>query len=81
MPLVRSITALYALLAFVLLTCGVAAAAGTRSSTLAVTVQVVNSTPLVRFIDAQGKVMTHADVAARANTKTENSVVYLVLEY
>jgi hypothetical protein len=79
-PLVRSI-AIYAALAFMSLTCGPAAAGGMRSGTLAVTVHVVNSMPAVRLIDAHGNVVTQADMAAAVKTKTENSVVYLVVEY
>jgi hypothetical protein len=41
----------------------------------------VKSAPIVRLVDAQGKVVTHAEVATAVNTKTENSVVYLVVEY
>jgi hypothetical protein len=80
MLLVRSI-AVYGAVALACLTCGAATAAGVRSGTLSVTVQVVNSVPTVRLVDAQEKVVTNADAAAAVQTTTENSVVYLVLEY
>jgi hypothetical protein len=80
MLLVRSI-AVYVAVALACLTCGAATAAGVRSGTLSVTAHVVNSVPTVRLVDAHGKVMTHTDVTAAVQTRTENSVVYLVLEY
>ena len=80
MPLVRSI-AVYTAVACASLTCGAAAAAGAKPGTLAVTVHVVNSVPTIRLVDAQGNVVTRADMAAAVNTKTQNSVVYLVVEY
>jgi hypothetical protein len=79
-PLLRS-TAVCAALAAASLTCGGATAAGARSGTLSVTVQVVNSAPTVRLVDAQGKSVKHAEAAAAVNTKTEKSVLYLVVEY
>ena len=71
----------YAALLSALLLCGPAAATGTRSATLGVTAHVVNSAPLVRLVDAYGKILTHADITASVRTKLEKRVVYLVVEY